>query len=140
MFYKDIHKIVVIKSDYKPKIFIVYLNIVGVVYYSASNVPLSFIKIDTIVKETGINRKSVVQYLKALVEEEILYCVHFHINNSITKNYFTRWVHKEHNAEWGLAIVESHYSTDKNKFKGERFEYQTREESLNRGPLFCILD
>lgn len=118
VFYKDIQKIVVMKSDYKPKIFATYLNMIGYVFYSVSNVPISFIKIDTIVKDTGINRKSVIEYLKALFEEEILYCVHFKINNSITKNYYTRWVHKEHTAEWAIPLAESHYKTDKSKFKG----------------------
>lgn len=118
VFYKDIQKIVAMKSDYKPKIFATYLNMIGYVFYSVSNVPISFIKIDTIVKDTGINRKSVIEYLKALFEEEILYCVHFQINNSITKNYYTRWVHKEHTAGWAISLAESHYKTDKSKFKG----------------------
>ncbi|WP_404292627.1 hypothetical protein LG276_19850 [Cytobacillus kochii] len=118
VFYKDIQKIVAMKSDYKPKIFATYLNMIGNVFYSVSNVPISYTKIDTIVKDTGINRKSVIEYLKALYEEEILNFVYFHINNSITKNYCTRWVHKEHTAQWALPLAESHYKTDKSKFKG----------------------
>jgi hypothetical protein len=118
VFYNDIQKIVAMKNDYKPKIFATYLNMIGYIFYSVSNVPISYTKIDTIVKNTGINRKSVIEYLKALFEEEILYCVHFQINNSITKNYYTRWVHKEHTAKWALPLAESHYKTDKSKFKG----------------------
>ncbi|MFJ7831843.1 hypothetical protein ACQKIC_16180 [Peribacillus sp. NPDC046944] len=118
VFYKDIQKIVGMKSDYKPKIFATYLNIIGFLFYGVSNVPISFIKIDTIVKDTGINRKSVIEYLKAMFEEEILYCVHFQINNSVTKNYYTRWVHKEQTAVWALPNAEFHYKTDRKKFKG----------------------
>lgn len=40
------------------------------------------------------------------------------INNSITKNYYTRWVHKEQTAECAILLAESHYKTDKSKFKG----------------------
>ena len=118
VFYKDIHKIVAMKSDYKSKIFATYLNMIGYIFYTVSNAPISFIAIDTIVKNTGINRKSVVEYLKALHEEEILYFIHLHINDLTTKNYCTRWVHKEHTAEWAVPLAEFHYKTDRSKFKG----------------------
>ncbi len=118
VFNKDIQKIVAMKSDYKPKIFATYLNMVANIFYSISNVPMSYTKIDTIVKDTGINRKSVVEYLKALYEEGILYFVHFHINNSITRNYCTRWIHKEHTSEWAIGEAESQYKIDRKKFKG----------------------
>ncbi|WP_375543394.1 DUF6783 domain-containing protein [Peribacillus frigoritolerans] len=52
-----------------------------------------------------------------MFEEEILYCVYFQINHSIIKNYYTRWVHKEQTAEWAISLAESHYKTDKSKFK-----------------------
>ncbi|MCH4826638.1 hypothetical protein [Planococcus halocryophilus] len=118
VFYADIQRINEMKSDYKPKIFATYLNMVGNIFYSLSNVPMSYMKIDTVVKGTGINRRSVVEYLKALHEYEILYFVHFHINNSISKNYCTRWIHKKHTAEWAVAEAEFQYRTTKEKFKG----------------------
>lgn len=118
VFYKDIQKIVALKSDYKPKIFATYLNLIGNIFYSVSNSPISFIGIDAIVKNTGINKKSVIGYLTALHENEILYFVHFHINNLKTKNYCTRWIHKEHTAEWAILLAEYHYKTDRSKFKG----------------------
>ncbi|WP_211268367.1 hypothetical protein [Domibacillus aminovorans] len=122
VFYKDIQKIIAMKSDYKSKVFATYINVIGNMFYDSTgtdkNVPISFIRIDTIVKNTGINRKSVVEYLKALVEEEILYFIHFHINNSITKNYCTRWIHKEHTSKWAIRLAEYHYRTDQGKFKG----------------------
>ncbi|MEK0224068.1 hypothetical protein [Bacillus proteolyticus] len=122
VFYKDIQKIVAMKSNYKPKIFAAYLNVIGNMFYDNTgtdkNVPISFIAIDTIVKNTGINRKSVVEYLKALFKEEILYFIHFQINNSTTKNYCTRWIHKEHTAKWAVPLAELHYRRDKSKFKG----------------------
>ncbi|AZU61671.1 hypothetical protein [Neobacillus mesonae] len=118
VFYKDIQKIVVMKSDYKPKVFAAYLNMIGNLFYSLSNVPISYTSINTIVKNTGINRKSVVEYLKALHEEEILYFIHFQINNLTTKNYCTRWVHKEHTAEWAISEAEYSYKTKKKEFKG----------------------
>ncbi|PGY11114.1 hypothetical protein [Bacillus sp. AFS031507] len=119
VFYKDIQKIVSMKSDYKPKIFATYLNMICNIFYTVSNAPISYTAIDTIVKNTGINRKSVVEYLKALYKAEILYFVHFHINDSTTKNYCTRWVHKEQTAEWALPLAEYHYKTDRSKFKSD---------------------
>lgn len=118
VFYKDIQKIVAMKSDYKPKIFATYLNMVSNIFYSISNNPISFTAIDTIVKETGINRKSVVEYLKALHEEEILHFIYFQINNSIAKNYCTRWVHKGHTSEWAAELAEFHYKKKLESFKG----------------------
>jgi hypothetical protein len=117
VFYKDIEKIVSMKSDYKPKIFATYLNMIGNIFYTVSNNPISYTAIDTIVKNTKINRKSVVEYLKALHDEEILYFIHFHINNSTTKNYCTRWIHKEHTAKWAASEAEFHYKTEYKKFK-----------------------
>lgn len=117
VFNKDIQKIVAMKSDYKPKIFATYLNMIGNLFYSGSNDPISYTKIDTIVKDTGITRKSVIKYLKALYKEEILYFVYFQINNSITKNYCTRWIHKEHTAKWAAYKAEFHYKTDHKEFK-----------------------
>lgn len=122
VFYKDIQKIVAMKSDYKPKLFAAYLNVVGNMFYDSSgtnkNVPISFTAIDTIVKNTRINKKSVVEYLNRLFEDEILFFIHFQINNSITKNYCTRWIHKEHTAEWAIPFAEFHYKTVRKKFKG----------------------
>lgn len=45
VFYKDIQKIVSMKSDYKHKIFATYLNMIGNVFYGANNVPISYTKI-----------------------------------------------------------------------------------------------
>ncbi|WP_156187049.1 hypothetical protein [Bacillus sp. FJAT-27231] len=118
VFYKDFQKIVAMKSDYKPKIFATYLNMVGYIFYNVSNDPISFILIDTVVKDTGINRKSVIEYLKILHKEEILFFVHFQINNTTTKNYCTRWIHKEDTAKWAVGLAEFHYKTDRSKFKG----------------------
>lgn len=118
VFNEDIQKIIAMKSDYKPKIFATYLNVIGNLFYGVSNSPISYTKIDSIVRDTGINRKSVIAYLRALFEEEILYFIYLDINNSITKNYCTRWIHKEHTAEWAVPIAEFHYKTDKSKFKG----------------------
>jgi hypothetical protein len=118
VFYKDIEKIVAMKSDYKPKIFATYLNMIGNIFYTVSNNPISYTAIDTIAKNTKINRKSVVEYLKALHDGEILYFIHFHINNSTTKNYCTRWIHKEHTAKWAVSEAEFHYKIEYKKFKG----------------------
>lgn len=87
----------------KLLIFATYPNVIGNKFYDSTGnnkyVLISFTAIGKIVKDTGINRKSVVEHLKALHDEEILYFIHFHTNNSTTKNYCTRWVHKEHTAE-----------------------------------------
>lgn len=118
VFYKDIQKIVAMKSDYKPKIFAIYLNMIGNIFYTFSNNPISYTSIDTIVKNTKINRKSVIEYLKALHNKEILYFIYFEITNSITKNYCTRWIHKEHTAKWAVSVAEFHYKIEYKKFKG----------------------
>jgi len=118
VFYTDIQKIVAMKSDYKPKIFATYLNMIGNVFYTVSNNPMSYTSIDTIVKNTKINRKSVVSYLKVLHDKEILYVLHFIINNSTSKNYCTRWIHKEHTAKWAVGEAEYHYRIKRSEFKG----------------------
>lgn len=115
--YNDIQKIISLKSDYKPKIFAAYLNMVGYIFYTVSNRPLSYVSINTLVKNTGINRNSVIAYLKVLHEEKVLYFVHFEINNTTTKNYCTRWIHKEYTADWAASEAEFQYKTDRRKFK-----------------------
>ena len=136
VFYNDIQKIIAIKNDYKPKIFATYLNLIGYIFYGISNVPISFIAIDSIVKDTGINRKSIVEYLKALYEEEILYFIHFHINNSITKNYCTRWVHKEHTGNWAVRLQNFITKLTEANLKAEESGYLKNEESLNGDSVF----
>jgi len=79
VFYKDIYKIVTMKSDYKPKIFATYLNMIGNIFCTVSNDPISCVSINTKVKNILINGKSVIEYLKALHNEGVLY---FNINNS----------------------------------------------------------
>ncbi|WP_172805405.1 hypothetical protein [Bacillus mycoides] len=123
VFYKDIQKIVTMRSNYKPKMFASYLNVIGNMFYdstgSGKNVPISYTSIDTIVKNTGINRKSVIEYLKSLHDEEILHFIHIRINNSIIKNYCTRWIHKEHTGKWATPLAKHHYKIDDiKKFKG----------------------
>ena len=122
VFYKDIQKIVGMKSDYKPKIFASYLNMVGNMFYDSKdtniNVPISYISINTIVKNTKINRKSVLEYLNALHQEEILYFIHFQINNTTTKNYCTRSIHKEFTSKWAIPVAEYSYRTKVENFKG----------------------
>lgn len=118
VFYNDIQKIVAMKSGYKPKIFATYLNMIGYIFYTVSNNPMSYVSVDTIVKNTGINRKGGYEYIKALHKEQILYFVHFHIKNLTTKNYCTRWIHKEHTAKWAVGEAEYQFKTDRSKFKG----------------------
>lgn len=119
VFYNDLQKIIAMKSDYKPKIFATYINIIGNIFYTKSNNPISYTSIDTIVKNTKINRKSVVEYLKVLHKEEVLYFIHFDINDSTSKNYCTRWIHKEHTAHWAAPLVQYHYNfEDIKKIKG----------------------
>lgn len=118
VFYKDINKIASMNSNYRPKIFATYCNIVAYMFYSSTSYPLSYIKIDTIAKNTGIVRKSIVEYLKNLHEEEIIHCIHFDINNTISKNYYTRWVHNEHTGQWAVGEAEFQYRTNHKKFKG----------------------
>lgn len=118
VFYEDVKKIINLKSNYKPKIFATYLNVVGYLFYSSTSYPISYIKIDTIVKNTKIARKSVVDYLRVLFENEVLYCVHFNVNNTVSKNYYTRWVHKKYTSLWGIEEAEDQYKTNREKFKG----------------------
>ncbi|MGG0639321.1 hypothetical protein ABE035_04010 [Bacillus altitudinis] len=130
MYYSDIKKIVAMKSDYKPKIFATYLNMIGNIFNTVSNNPISHTAIDTIVKNTKINRKSVIGYLKALYGKEILYFVHFAINNSTTKNYCTRWIHKEHAAKWALPLADIITKLIETNLKMEEKVYRKNEESL----------
>lgn len=116
VFYEDVQKIVLMENKYKPKIFAVYLNIICYLYYNQTTNPLSYVKIDTIVEQTGIHRKSVINFLETLVKNEVLNCVHLHIKKSILRNYYTRWIHREYTATWALGQAENIYKIDHKNF------------------------
>lgn len=119
VFYEDIQKIIFMKSNYKSKIFAVYLNIICYLYYNQTTHPLSYIKIDTIVDQTNIKRKTVIEFLKLLVEYKIIYCVNIHIKKGIVRNYYTRWIHKEYTQGWAVGRAEINYRTEQSKFISE---------------------
>lgn len=119
VFYEDIQKIVLMKTNYKYKAFAVYLNVICYLYYNQTTHPLSYIKIDTIVDQTNIKRKTVVDLLKLLINHEVLYCVNIHIKKGVLRNYYTRWIHREYTQNWAVGRAEYSYRIEQNKFISE---------------------
>ena len=96
VFNKDLLKIVQMNtSNHKSKIFSTYLNILSPIFYNNTNERYSFESISNIVSNTKINVKSIYNYTQDLFNNELLYFVSIKVEDSLTKNYYCRWIHKD---------------------------------------------
>lgn len=91
IYYTDIDKFMYMDEKYKDLMFVVYFNIIQRIFDSESSLNYSYPNIDTIEAETGINRKTVMKYIKVLKEHEILYYEKVRKGEHKDKNYYTRW-------------------------------------------------
>ncbi|MEH7210074.1 hypothetical protein V7094_28365, partial [Priestia megaterium] len=66
-------------------------NIIQRIFEGESNLDYSYPNIDTIEAQTGINRKTVMKYIRVLKEHEILYYEKVRKGEHKDKNYYTRW-------------------------------------------------
>lgn len=119
IFYSDLRRIVETRTNYKQKLFAVYHAIIGCVFYDGKNDDgsitvkqcdrLSYPSIEFIAKRTGLDRKTVINCIKILHENEIIYSVTATTNSDKKNNFYCRWMYKDYAKEW----VRNHFKNAK---------------------------
>jgi hypothetical protein len=111
VFESDIEKIVTMQSKHKSKLFIIYLAIVSHLFYyhNASMEHKSvFATIETIAKITGLDRRTVMKYIKLLHGAEVLFCITTKIHAKKDKNFYGRYKHKDLITSEAIQATESY--------------------------------
>jgi hypothetical protein len=91
IYYSDILRFVSIEDKAKDLMFSVYFNIIKRIYDSESSPDYSWVTIDTIEEETGVNRKTIMNRLPVMMENEMLYFEKVNEGAEKDKNYYSRW-------------------------------------------------
>lgn len=110
VFFEDLKKIMAIESNYKSHLFSVYHAVIGCIKYDKVDENgkiavqqtdrLAYPSIETIAERTGLNRKTVINCLKTLYENEVLYSMTVRVNNKKERNFYCRWMYKDLIKEW----------------------------------------
>lgn len=98
VFEYDIKKIITIQSNYKPKLFLIYLAIISHLYYHKNKTmehKAVWATIETIAKITQLERKTVMKYIKQLHENEVLFAITTRVKTDKNKNFYGRYKHKD---------------------------------------------
>lgn len=92
---KDLLKFIGLDDKGKELSFSVYFNIIRRIFDNEYNRRYSFPSIETISKETGINRKTIMKHLKLLMDNEILYYETVSLGKYKDKNLYSKWDNKQ---------------------------------------------
>ncbi|MGE1011210.1 hypothetical protein ACQGSC_01955 [Bacillus wiedmannii] len=98
VFELDIEKILTMQSNYKAKLFFIYLAIVShLFYYTNKSMEHKAVwaTIEHLAKMTQLDRKTVMKYIKYLHENEVLFCITTKVEAKKNKNFYGRYKHKE---------------------------------------------
>ncbi|MFJ8247312.1 hypothetical protein [Peribacillus asahii] len=95
IYYEDIYKF--LDSDEKSKdlMFSIYFNIIHRIFESESSSPYSYVTIDTIKKETGFDKKTIMKHIDNLKESKIIYYETVKEGVDKDKNYYVRWANRD---------------------------------------------
>lgn len=110
VFESDIEKITMMKSNYKAKLFIIYLAIVSHLFYykdKSMEHKAVWATIEYLAKMTQLDRKTVMKYIKHLHESEVLFCITTKLEAKKNKNFYGRYKHKELIIEEAIANTEA---------------------------------
>lgn len=95
IYYSELMKFINVKDKSKDLLFSIYFNIIHRIYESESSVDYSYVTIERIEKETGINRKTIMSKIAVMMENEILYYEKVSEGSDKDKNYYCRWEDRE---------------------------------------------
>lgn len=91
IYVQDMLKFLLVEDKAKDLMFSIYFNIIHRIYDSESSPDYSFVTIERIEEETGINRKTVMSKIAIMKENEILYYETVEKGADKDKNYYIRW-------------------------------------------------
>ncbi len=98
VFETDIEKIVTMQSKHKSKLIMIYMAIVSHLFYyheATMEHKSVWVTIETIAKITGLDRRTVMKYIKLLHEAEVMFCITTRVHAKKNKNFYGRYKHKE---------------------------------------------
>lgn len=95
IYYTELYKFISMNEKSKDLMFAIYFNIIQRIYDSESSKDYAYPSIDTIENETGINRKTIMKYIKVLRDHEIMYFETVREAEDRDKNYYSRWDDRE---------------------------------------------
>lgn len=91
IYYSDVFKFLSVEEKSKDLMFAIYFNIVHRIYDSETSSDYSWVTVDRIEEETGINRKTIMSKIAIMMEKELLYHVKVSEGAEKDKNYYCRW-------------------------------------------------
>lgn len=91
IYHYEVAKFIEIEDKSKDLLFAIYHNIIQRIYDSESSKDYSYVTIETIAKETGINRKTIMSKINTLFDSKILYYEKVNEGTDKDKNYYCRW-------------------------------------------------
>jgi hypothetical protein len=94
VFYSDFYNILKMTDPFKVKIYRVYAEIMSYIFYNLSSDRVAYPNIETIHENTGIDRKSIIKYIKVLMKNKILFCLKVRTEYKKDKNFYARWIHR----------------------------------------------
>ncbi|WP_313771973.1 hypothetical protein [Bacillus bingmayongensis] len=106
VFESDIEKIITMQSNYKAKLFIIYLAIVSYLFYYHDKFmehKSVWTTIEKLADITQLDRKTVMKYIKQLHENEVLFVITTKVEAKKNKNFYGRYKHKELITEEAIA-------------------------------------
>jgi hypothetical protein len=109
IYYSDVHKFICLEEKYKDLMFSIYFNIIHRIYDSVTSEDYSWVTIETIEDETGIDYRTITKYISVMKENEMLYYQTVKEGAKKDKNYYSRWTDRE-------KLIEAiNYSGDEDK-------------------------
>lgn len=92
IYYSDVLKFLSIEEKSKDLLFAIYFNIIHRIYDSDKSSNYSWVTIEKIKSETGIDRKTIMDKIAIMKENEILYFEKVSESAIKDKNYYCRWI------------------------------------------------
>lgn len=89
--YWDIERFAMMEDKSKDLSFAIYFNIIKRIYDTETSLDYSYVTIEVIEKETGINKKTIMSKIALLVDNKLLYCIKRSEGAEKDKNYYSRW-------------------------------------------------
>ncbi|WP_019415912.1 hypothetical protein [Paenisporosarcina sp. TG20] len=115
VFETDIEKIVTMQSKHKSKLFIVYMAIVSHLFYyhnSSMEHKSVWATIELLAKITGLDRRTVMKYVRYLHEAKVLFCITIKVHAKKNKNFYGRYNHKKLITSEAIRETETYYKLE----------------------------
>lgn len=94
--FEYLNKFIAMKEKNKELSFAIFMNLISRLYNNESSRKYTFPNIDTIEKETGIDKKTITKHINRMKENEIIYYETARISYSKEKNIYSKWHNRKY--------------------------------------------